>query len=374
VGSFNLVTNEFLPTGLITDVHSDLHVSEGVAGTMVTAPGVLAAFSALLLPVLLRRLNRRRALLGLSLVFVLADALAGIAPNFVIMLLARALLGIGIGGFWAIAVGLGTRLMPAEHAQRATAVIFGGISIGTVVGVPAGPLLGNLFGWRSAFLIVAALGFLPLIMQAVFLPSVPVEKLVTLRSLTVLLKSGPARLGLLMTFLTISAQFAAYTFVAPFLQQYTGAGAGLVSTLLLVFAAAGVVGNFATGFALGKSLRTTVPVVIALVGLSALVMPLLGKWSAGALLVLVVWGLAYGGIPVALQTWLFNADTRAANENGSGMFVAAFQTSIAFGSFFGGIVVNLSGIPTAMRVGAVLALAAVAVVTAMSIRRAKSDP
>jgi predicted MFS family arabinose efflux permease len=251
---------------------------------------------------------------------VVADVVAGIATNYATMLLARAILG--IGDFWAIAVGLGTHLVPEEIGQRATSVIFGGISIGTIVGVPAGPLLGHLFGGRSAFLIVAALGLLP---------RIRVEKVTTLSSLTTLVKSRNARVGLTITFFTITAQFTAYTSVAPFLEQQTGASAGLISTVLAV---------------------------IVTLGLSALMMPLLGQWSVGAFVILSVWGLAYGGAPVAMQTWVFNADAETANESGSGMFVATFQFSIAFGSFFGGIVVDLAGIPVAMYAGAALALTA----------------
>ncbi|XES01271.1 MFS transporter [Streptomyces sp. S1D4-11] len=153
VGSFTLVANEFLPVGLLGDVAADLHVSDGTAGTMLTAPGIIASISALALPVLLQRVNRRvqrvnrrAALLSLSLTFVIADVLAGLAPDHPAMLDARALLGIGIGGFWGIAVGVGTRLVPEQLGPRATALIFGGISIGTVVGVSAGPLLGHQFG------------------------------------------------------------------------------------------------------------------------------------------------------------------------------------------------------------------------------------
>ncbi|NEA31094.1 MFS transporter [Streptomyces sp. SID13031] len=360
VGSFTLVTNEFLPVGLLSDVAADLHVSEATAGTMITAPGIIAAVSALALPVLFQRIDRRAALLGLSLTFVLADVLAGLAPNFPVLLAARALLGIGIGGFWAIAVGVGTRLVPQQLGQQATSLIFGGISIGTVVGVPAGPLLGNQFGWRAAFLIVAALGLLPVILQAIFLPRLAVAKAVTLRSFGALLSSSRARVALLMTLLTITAQFAAYTFVAPFLQQRTGASPTLISALLLVFAAAGILGNFAAAPALARALRPTVLCVLAVLALSQLLMPVFGTWTAGAFIVIAVWGLAYGAVPVALQTWLFHADPRAANENGSGMFVAIFQSSIAIGSLIGAVMVDASGTRAAMYAGAVLATAALA--------------
>ncbi|MEV6995972.1 MFS transporter [Streptomyces sp. NPDC093228] len=358
VGSFNLVTNEFLPVGLLSDVHRDLHVSEGTAGTMITAPGIVAAISALALPILLQRVNRRGALITLSLVFVLADVLAGLAPNYPVMLMARALLGIGIGGFWAVAVGIGTRLVPEELGQRATSIIFSGISIGTVVGVPAGPMLGHHFGWRAAFFVVAGLGLIPTILQTLLLPSLPVSEAITVRSLGTLLRSRNARITLTATFLTITSQFAAYTYVAPFLERETGASPTLISTLLLVFAAAGIAGNFAAATTLGRALRPTVLAVLALLAASELLMPGLGARSAGAFTVLAVWGLAYGAVPVALQTWLFKASPEAASENGSGTFVATFQTSIAIGSLFGGLIVNASAPPAAMYAGGALAIAA----------------
>ncbi|MFI5635433.1 MFS transporter [Streptomyces sp. NPDC051664] len=358
-GSFNLVTNEFLPVGLLSDIHRELNVTEGTAGAMVTAPGIIAAISAPLLPVALRRLDRRYALLGLSLVFVLADALAAIAPNFPTMILARAILGVGIGGFWSVAMGLGARLVSERGAQRATAIIFGGISIGTVVGVPAGPLLGHLFGWRTAFLVVAALGLVPLVLQFILLPRLPIEKAPQVRSLGRLVKSRPARLALLATLLIVTAQFSAYTFVAPFLQRYAGASSGRVSTLLLTFAIAGIVGNFVAGFALGKRLMGTVYLIMFMLGLSALAMPLLGQWSLGAFVVQAVWGISYGAVPVAMQTWLFTADESASSESGSGMFVAAYQFSIAFGSFMGGRVVDISGVRNVMYFGGGVAVAAV---------------
>jgi predicted MFS family arabinose efflux permease len=140
--------------------------------------------------------------------------------------------------------------------------------------------------------------------------------------------------------LTITAQFAAHTFVAPFLQQQTGAGPALISTLLLVFAAAGILGNFATAASLGKALRPSVLGALAVLALSQLLMPLFGTWTAGALIVLAVRGLAYGGVPVALQTWLF---------------VATFRSSIAIGSLLGAVMVDSSGTRAAMYAGATLA-------------------
>lgn len=372
LGSFNLVTNEFLPVGLLPDVHRDLHVSQGTAGTMVTAPGIVAAASALLLPVALRRIDRRTALLALSLTFVLADLAAAVAPDYPVMLAARALLGIGIGGFWAIAVGLGTRLVPEQHAQRATSLIFSGISIGTIVGVPAGPLLGHAMGWRGAFLAVAALGLIPLLFQALLLPRLPVTDTTTLRSLGTLVKRPKARTVLRTTALAVMAQFAAYTFVTPFLQQHTHADANEVSVLLLVFSAAGIIGNFAAAALLGRALKPVLLTVLAILALPQLLFPSAAGTFAGAAILLAAWGLAYGAVPVALQTWLFSAAPEAAGENGAGTFVATFQSSIALGSLLGALVVNTAGLAAVMYAGALLAVAAVAQ-TAISARRPQPD-
>lgn len=367
-GSFALVTNEFLPIGLLGGVHRGLHVSEGTAGTMVTAPGVVAAVAAPLLPVALRRLDRRAALLGLGLVFVLADLLAAAAPDYQVMLLARALLGVGIGGFWSVAMGLSSRLVPQAQAQRATALVFGGVSVGTVVGVPAGPLLAHAVGWRGAFLVVALLGLVPVLLQAVLLPRLPVAAPVSLGSLGALLRRPRARRVLLVAALAVAAHFGAYTFVTPFLQQRTGAGTGLVSTLLLVFAAAGIVGNAAAGAALTRRTRPVLLAVLAGLAAATVLTPLLGDAPGWAFALLAVWGLAYGGVPVALQTWLFRSAPEAADENGAGLFVAVFQASIAVGSLLGSLAVDAAGVRAAMLGGGALAVAGLAL--AATVRRA----
>ncbi|GAA4263675.1 MFS transporter [Dactylosporangium darangshiense] len=369
LGTFTLVTNEFLPVGLLSAIRADLRVSEGTAGTMMTMPGAVAAVSAPLLTVAAGRLDRRIVMLVMAALFTASDALGALAPNFGTMLAARFLLGLGIGGFWAIGASIGNRLVAPGSAGRATAVIFSGVSIAAVLGVPAGALVGGLFGWRVAFAVTALLGFVTLAALTVLLPALPVEEPVTLRQLSSVLRGRNGRTGLITTLGLVVGHFVAYTFISPFLEQQAGLGSRAISVLLLVFGGAGIIGNFAIGAALRARLRTAIVAVIVVLGACAALMPMVGMWGWAAAAVLAVWGLAYGAVPIALQTWVFTADD-ARPEGGSALYISTFQISIALGALLGGRIVDAAGIPNAMVTGAGLALLALIVFVVFTTKTA----
>lgn len=137
VGTFTIVTSEMLPVGLLTSIAADLRVSEGTAGLMMTVPGLVAAVSAPVLAVAARGLDRRLTLLGLMALLAGANLVAALATDYLVMLAARVLTGVSIGGFWAFAAGLGARLVPERSVGRATSVILSGVSVASVLGVPA---------------------------------------------------------------------------------------------------------------------------------------------------------------------------------------------------------------------------------------------
>ncbi|MFW0887909.1 MFS transporter [Pseudomonas sp. P105] len=145
VGAFMLVTAEFLPVGLLPQIAQDLAISEGQAGLMVTAPGMVAACAALLTISVGKHIQRQHALLALLSLLVISNALVACANSLAVLVAARMLLGVAVGGFWTIGVSLGPRLRP-DAIGRATSVIFSGVTVGTVAGVPAGTLLGELLG------------------------------------------------------------------------------------------------------------------------------------------------------------------------------------------------------------------------------------
>ncbi len=365
LGIFCLITSELLPVGLLTPVGADLGVSDGTAGLMVTVPGLVAGFCAPLVTVGAGRLDRRLVLCVLIALMAAANIVAALAPSFAVVLAARVLVGVGVGGFWAIAGGLAVRLVPPRHVGRATALVFGGVPTASVLGVPAGTLLGELGGWRTAFAAVGALGLVTLAALLLLLPPLPPTRHITFAQLPALLRSNRGvRAGVLVTFLVVTGQFAAYTFVRPILQDVSGIDAEYVSTLLLGYGVAGVAGNFSAG-ARGAH-RTLLTVSACLSVILALIAVLPGA-VAGTVL-LLAWGLAYGGVSVTLQRWMLTAAPASA-EAATSLMVAMFNLAIAAGALAGGLAVDGISAPAAPLGGAALMVLAAGTVWATSIRR-----
>ncbi|MCP3705652.1 MFS transporter [Paraburkholderia sp. CNPSo 3274] len=355
-------TTEFLPVGLLRYISQGLGVTDGTAGIMVTAPGLLAAIAAPFLTVAVGSFDRRRVLLGLGLLLVVSNLTAMLAPNFGILIVARALFGFGIGGFWAISVGLGARLVQEQHVGRATSLIFAGVSLGMLIGGPAGALLGELAGWRAAFGAALVLSVAALLAQWLALPSLHVEQRIGARNLLGIFGTRPARVGLIAMTLALCGQFAAYTYITPFLATVSGFGGTVISSLLLGYTLIGLAGNFIGGSAAQRNVKTTLIASILFIALSLAVLPSLGTSRPWVLVALAAWGAAYGALPVALQMWMAQA-TREIREGGMALFVANFQISIALGSFAGGRVVDGFGLLNTMLLGAGLAVLSILTLT-----------
>jgi predicted MFS family arabinose efflux permease len=356
LGTFALVTSEFLPVGLLTKISSDLQVSEGAAGLMVTMPGVVAAFAAPLLTVATGRLDRKVVLCILTAVIVASNLLAALAPDLVTMLGARILLGIGVGGFWSFAAGLGVRLVPEQSAGRATSIILAGISIGTVFGVPAGAIIGDLAGWRSAFVATGLFSVAVLIAQAFLLPSLPVTQRVELRTLPGLFKIPAAPAGLFITVLLITGHFAGYTYLRPLLEQVPSMSSELIATMLLVYGVSGFVGNFVGEAAIRRSLKGALVWSATAIGIVLVAAPHLASGPLSSFIIVAVWGTAFGAVPLCLQTWMMRS-TVGSTEGGLALFISVFQLALASGATIGGVVVDGSGIAAAVTFGGCLSLA-----------------
>ncbi|WP_260477678.1 MFS transporter [Nonomuraea sp. WAC 01424] len=363
-GTFLLVTAEQLPIGLLTPVGSALSISEGAAGLMVTVPSIVAALAAPLVPVLVGRMNRRLLLVALMGLMTLANLASALAPNYPLLITARVLVGVAIGGFWAIAGGLAVRLVPASLVPRATAIIFGGVGAANVFGVPLGTLVGGLASWRIAFGALSVLALVVLVALVAVLPPLAADQPVGLRRLADQFRNQGVRVGILATFLIVTGHFAAYTFISPVLQDLSGIDGQLVGPLLFGFGLAGVVGNFIAGATVAKRLHRTVLIIAAALGVTVLLYPIAGVTAAGGITLLVVWGLVYGGVSTSLQTWMIRSAPQAIEE-ASALWVAVFNLSIVVGALAGGTIVDalpLEGI--LWLAGVLLLLAGLAVWTA----------
>ncbi|MER0245356.1 MFS transporter [Streptomyces sp. HSW2009] len=359
VGIFSVVTTEMLPVGLLTSIGSSLHVSDGTAGLAMTLPGLVAAVAAPLLAVLVGRLDRKYVLCALMGLLAVANLVSALAPNFAVLLTARVLVGLSIGGVWSIAAGLAARLVPERSVAAATSVIFSGIAVASVLGVPVGTLIGDLADWRAAFWVIAALALAVLAAMAVLLPPLPATQPTSLREMPGLLRNPGLRIGLLVTGLLVTGHFGAYTYVRPVLEEVSGVGSGLISTLLLVYGVAGIAGNFLAGARAGRDPRGALMVLSALLTTAVVLLALVGGSTPGAAVLLVVWGLAYGGVSVSAQSWMFRA-APAAREVGSALFVSVFNLAIALGALLGGRAADGIAVSSVLWFGGVLAVLALA--------------
>ncbi|MFE7458123.1 MFS transporter [Streptomyces sp. NPDC057554] len=358
--TFTVVTSEMLPVGLLTPIGDALGVSGGTAGLTLTITGLVGAVSAPLLTPLLGRFDRRTVLCALMAVLAVGNLLAAWSPGFAVMVAARVLVGIGMGGVWAIAASLAVRLVPPRSVGSATSLIFSGIAVASVLGVPAGAYIGELADWRAAFVTVGVLALAVLIALAALLPRLPAEHGVRLGGVLRLSGEPRVRTGLAVVALLVTGHFAAYTYVRPVLEEVSGAGAGMIGTLLLVYGVAGVAGNFVAGSGAGRSPRSTLLVISAVLAATVALVPVLGGSVLTAGVLLAVWGLSYGGVSVSTQTWLL-ASAPEAREAASSLFVGVFNGAIALGALVGGLAADGAGVTAVMWLGGALAVTALAV-------------
>lgn len=339
LGVFGLVTAEFLPASLLTRIASDLNVTDGAAGQAVTATAVVGGVAGLTLAIVTRSIDRRLVLWTLTLLLILSNLLAATATGLPALLLARVMLGIGLGGFWSMAAAIAMRLVPMRLVPRAMSIVLTGVSIATVCAAPIGAYVGDLWGWRAAFVIAAAVGALALIVQVTTMPKLPPLDVSSFRTLFELLKRPAMRVGLLALVVAISGHFAGFTYIRPFLEQVPGFKIEAISLVLLAYGIGGFFGNFAGAFVVERSVKLAVGVGSLFIAVLAFVLIVFGASAGLSAAAVALWGFAFGWLPVGFQTWIVRAAPDHA-ESAGGLLVTAFQVAITCGAVFGGLLVD----------------------------------
>lgn len=372
MGVFGLLTAEYLPASLLTPMAYDLGVTESMAGQAVTVTAVVALFAGLAVPRLTRSLDRRIVLLGFTVLMIASNLLVALSSSLMVVLAMRILLGIALGGFWSMAAAVAMRLVPENRVPRALAIIFSGIAVGTVVSIPLGSYLGGMYGWRSAFIAATAVGALTLIVQLFTLPAMPPRSRVKTASVADLLRRPGIATGMMGCVLAHTGQYALFTYIRPALESVVPLDVDRLSLILLGFGVANFIGTLLSGWLIERSLRLTLVVMPAIVGAAALSMIIFPLEETGLMLLVAIWGLAFGGIPVAWSNWVARAVPDQA-ETAGGMVVAAVQSSIAIGAALGGVIFGLSGITGVFVVaGGVMFLAALVIGTKVRLVQANS--
>ncbi|MGD8195239.1 MFS transporter [Herbiconiux sp. P18] len=350
LGVFAIVMAEFLPASLLTRIAADLGVTEGTAGQSVSTTAIVAAIAGLTIPVLLPRVDRRYLMLGLSALAVVSDLLVAIAPGYPVLLAARVLLGISLGGFWALAISITARLVPPARLGRGLTVVNVGVSLATVAAIPLGTWLGELWGWRAVFVLAAGVGVVAVLVQLLVLPSVRSTGAPGFGPLFDTLRSRLILLGLVATALIAAGHFTGFTYIRPAATDIGGLDAAQLSLLLVVYGIAVTAGNLVAGPLADKRMRVAVLIFPVALGAAMVTFALAGGTTAGIVTAVAVWGFGFGAVPTTLTTWMARAEP-ARLESVGGLQSATFQLAIALGAIVGGLLVDGIGVQTALLTG-----------------------
>ena len=356
-----LIASEFMPVSLLTPMAEGLGASVGQTGQAISISGLFAVVASIAITTVARRLNRKWVLVALTGVMLISLMLVAAAPNFGVLMVGRALLGICIGGFWALATAVIMRLVPATDIPRALALVYGGQAIAAAFAAPLGSYMAGLLGWREVFWALTPFVAANLLWHVFALPSLPAQQRQDTRAMLGLLRRPYFLTGLIASMLSWGSAFALFTYLRPFLEQVTGVGATGLSILLLALGCAGFVGTWASGrFITGE--------VSGLLRLPALVMGavtagllVVGSWPIAAGILLVMWGAMNTAMSVIWMTWMSqNADD--VPEAAGGLMVAAVQASILLGAVIGGVLLDHFSINAVLFASVALAATAVLIV------------
>lgn len=301
LAAFVAGTAELVVVGVLTLVAGDLEVDVAVAGVLVTSYALGIAVGGPALTFLTIRMPRRTLLRVAFALYLVGNLLAAMAATFGLLVLARAVTGVLHGLFVGVALGVAAALVPRERMGQAIGVVLGGIAMSTAFGVPLGTLIGQSFGWQETFLSVVGLGVVALVGLVVLVPHVELTGTGGGGDQARWALAPRVLLVLLTGFLVMGGQFAALTFLTPFLEEVTGATAGAVTIYLMVYGVASAAGTLLGGRAADRNANLTLVLATIVVVLSLGAMYLGGASPVIVSICLVTWGLAGWGLVPSLQ-------------------------------------------------------------------------
>ncbi|WP_405888439.1 MFS transporter [Streptomyces longwoodensis] len=365
VGAFGIGTTEFVMMGLLPDVAADLHVSLPTAGHLVSAYALGVVVGAPLLAAVTARTSRRTVLISLMVLFVAGNALSAFAPGYDSLLAARFLSGLPHGAFFGVGAVVATTMVAPERKARSVSLMFLGLTVANIVGVPVATLMGQHLGWRATFLGVSAIGLAAIAALAALIPHDHAPTPVTgLRGELAALRSLPVWLALGTTVAGFGALFSAYSYVTPMLTDAAGFADGSVTLLLALFGVGATIGNLLGGRLADVSLRGTLFGGLTALAAVLALFPLLmsAGWSAALAVVLLGVAAFVTGSPLQLMVM---EKASAAPSLASSANQAAFNLANAGGAWIGGLALAAGfGVTSPALAGAALAVLGLGVAAA----------
>ncbi len=348
-----LIASEFMPVSLLTPIAADLHATEGQAGQAISISGLFAVSTSLVVASVASRFDQRKVLMFFAAVMLASLVLVAEATSFPMLMGARALLGITIGGFWSLATATVMRLVSESSVPRALGIMYLGNAAATAFAAPIGSYLGGVMGWRGVFWSLVPLAAANLAWLFISLPVLPPRGAVPATRVLGLLRRRHVRIAVIASMLTFAGAFAVFTYLRPFLEGQVHASVGQLPWLLLALGIAGFPGTSSATAALGKrmfSMLWGLPLGLATVTLSLL---LLAPWVPATAIGLAAWGGLNAAIPVAWFNWLAR-EVRDEPEAGGSLMVGAIQLAIMGGAGLGGLLLDHFSISATFIGGALL--------------------
>ncbi|HPA31911.1 MAG TPA: MFS transporter, partial [Bacteroidia bacterium] len=302
LGVTGLILAELLPISLLTPMAHDLGISEGAAGQTVTATAFVALIFSLFSAVITRHFNRKIVIITFSILLTISCLMVGLAPNLIVLLIGRLILGIAIGGFWSMATAIAMRLVPDEFVPKALSIIFGAIAVSTAIFAPIGTYLGAVIGWRATFLAAAGIGVIALIWQVIAMPSLPPREESKLQTLLVVLKRPLFGIGMIAVLLVFGGQQSFITYMRPILENVTHLEVKSIALVLLAFGVTSFIGTSLAGQLLKRYLKGFLMFAPFLLSLFAVGLMFFGSYEIPATIIVAAWGMVSGTIAVAWST------------------------------------------------------------------------
>lgn len=365
IGAFGIGVTEFAPMGMLPSIAADLGVSIPSAGLLISAYAMGVLVGAPLMTLATARVPRRTLLISLMAIFTVGNLLSALADNYTFLLMARVLTSFNHGAFFGVGSVVAASVVAPEKRAGAVASMFLGLTIATIGGVPLATWVGEMFGWRSAFWGITALGLLAMAALRIALPALPADKGGNMMAEIKVLGRGPVLAALALTVLGSSAMFTVFTYIVPILRHEAHASTAFVTAMLVLYGIGLTIGNVWGGRATDRAPDRTLVVALGVLTLILLAFAVVMQWQALAAVAILGWGIASFAIVPPLQMRVMAAAAEAPNL-ASAMNIGAFNLGNAIGAALGGAVIGADlGFPAVSLAGAAMAASALVLFVAL---------
>ncbi|ANY75849.1 MFS sugar transporter [Paenibacillus ihbetae] len=376
VSAFAIGTTEFISVGLLPLISEDMNISVTTAGLTVSMYALGVTFGAPILTSFTSRMSRKTQLLWIMIIFIIGNSLAAGAASIGILLAARVLSAFSHGVFMSIGSVIAASVVPENRRASAISIMFTGLTVATVTGVPIGTFIGQQWGWRLAFVAIALVGVAAFIANSILIPSgMPKGERTSFRDQAKLLTNRRLLLMLLITALGYGGTFVVFTYLSPLLQDITGFKENTVAVILLVYGIAIALGNIIGGKAANRSPLKALLYMFIVQALVLILLTFTAPFKVAGFITIILMGfLAFMNVP-GLQVYVVELAERfapGAVNMASALNIAAFNAGIAIGSFLGGLIAKSMGLIHTAWIGSLMVLAAV-LLTGLSLKLARKD-